>query len=108
MITQYAHVLTCYFEKFLLNLKYAKFLKACHFTRSFSFSMDGEQYAALANYLEKGVYPGDYGKGQKYSLRRSAKNYKLETGKLYYVDTQLDGTFLNRLVLKKNETERVF
>ena len=55
--------------------------------------MEDEQYAALTNYLEKGVYPDSFSKGQKYSLQRSAKSYKLEIGKLYYVDTQQDGTF---------------
>ena len=36
------------------------------------------------------------------------KSYKLETGKLYYIDTKYNGTSFNQLVLKKNETERVF
>ena len=40
--------------------------------------------------------------------KAKASRCKLETGKLYYIDTQQDGTFLNRVVLKKNETERVF
>ena len=43
--------------------------------------MEDEQYAALTNYLEKGVYPYGFSKGQKYSLRRSAKSYKLETAR---------------------------
>ena len=40
------------------------------------------------------VYPDGFSTGQKYSLRRSVKSYKLETGnsKLYHVDTQQDGT----------------
>ena len=70
--------------------------------------MEDEQYATLTNYLENGVYPDGFSKGQKYSLRRSAKSFRLETGKLIYVDTQQDGTLFNRIVLKKNETERVF
>ena len=70
--------------------------------------MEDEQYAALTNYLKKGVYPDGFSKEQKYSLRRSTKSYKLETGKLYYVDMQQDGTLFNRVVLKKNETDRVF
>ena len=35
-------------------------------------SMEGGQYAALAHYLKKGVYPNGFSKGQKYSLRRAA------------------------------------
>ena len=70
--------------------------------------MEDGQYAALADYLKKRVYPNDFSKEQKYSLRRAAKSYKLEAGKLYYVDTQQDGTTFNRLVLKKTETEKVF
>ena len=70
--------------------------------------MEDEQYTAIVNYLEKGVYPEGFAKGQKFVLRRAAKNYKIENGKLYYCDTKRDGTALNRLVLKKNETERVF
>ena len=70
--------------------------------------METEQYAAIVNYLEKRVYPDGLTKGQKYVLRRAAKNYKIENGKLYYCDIKRDGTMLNRLVLKKNETERVF
>ena len=48
---------------------------------NFRISMEDGQYAALADYLEKGVYPNDFSKGQKY-LRRAAKSYKLEAGKL--------------------------
>ena len=59
--------------------------------------MEDGQYAALTDYLKKGVYPNGLSKGQKYSLRRAAKSYKLEAGKLYYVDTQQDGTTFNRL-----------
>ena len=47
-------------------------------------------------------------KGQKYVLRRTAKNFKVENEKLYYCDLNRDGTALNRLVLRKNEIERVF
>ena len=100
-----AHVLN--YERFWLDFQYAKSTRVT----SLSFSrinMEDEQYAALTNYLKNGVYPDGFSKGQKYSLRRSAKSYKLETGKLYYVDTQQDGTLLNRIVLKKNEAERVF
>ena len=57
--------------------------------------MEDGQYAALADYLKKGVYPNDFSKGQKYSLRRAAKSYKLEAGKLYYVDTRQDGNTFN-------------
>ena len=41
-------------------------------------------------------------------LRRTAKNFKVEDEKLYYCDLNRDGTTLNRLVLRKNEVERVF
>ena len=58
---------------------------------------DGQYDAALVDYLKKGVYPNGFGKGQKYSLRRAAKSYRLEAEKLYYVDTQHDGTTFNRL-----------
>ena len=44
-------------------------------------------------------------KGQKYSLRR-AQCKKLQAGGREA--TQQDGTTFNQLVLKKNETERVF
>ena len=64
--------------------------------------MEDGQYAALADYLKKGVYPNGFSKGQKYFLQRAAKSYKLEAGKLYYVDTQQDETTFNQLVLKKN------
>ena len=42
--------------------------------------MEDGQYAALADYLKKGVYPNGFSKGQKYcsySLRGAAKSYKL-------------------------------
>ena len=74
--------------------------------------MEDGQYAALADYLKKGVYPNGFSiyidsiylrtlsggsyilsmvlvkDRSSYSLRRAAKSYKLEAGKLYYVDTQ--------------------
>lgn len=73
--------------------------------------MEDEQYAALANYIEKSVYPDGLDKGKKFVLRRAAKSYKLDSnlnGKLYYCDRKPDGTEFDRLVLKKKETERVF
>ena len=77
--------------------------------------MEDKQYAAIVNYLEAGVYPEGLAKGQKYVLRRTAKNFKVENEKLYYCDLNRDGTALNRdgtslnrLVLRKNEIERVF
>ena len=50
--------------------------------------MEDGQYTALTDYLKKGEYPYGFSKGQKYSLRTAAKSYKLEAGKLYYVDTR--------------------
>ena len=41
-------------------------------------------------------------------LRRTAKNFQVDNEKLYYCDLNRDGTALNRLVLRKNEIERVF
>ena len=41
------------------------------------------------------VYPDGFSKMQKCSLRRSTKSYKLETRKLYHIDTQQDGTLFN-------------
>ena len=46
----------------------------------FRISMEDGQYAALADYLKKGVYPNGFSKGQKYFLQRAAKSYKLEAG----------------------------
>ena len=37
-----------------------------------------------------------------------AKNYKLVKGKLFYKDQNPDGTDYDRLVVKRNEAERVF
>ena len=70
--------------------------------------MEDKQYAAIVNYLEAGVYPEGLAKGQKYVLRRTAKSFKVKNEKLYYCDLNRDGTALNRLVLRKNEIERVF
>ena len=42
--------------------------------------MENEQYAAIINYLETGIYSEDLVKGQKYVLRRVAKNFKVEKG----------------------------
>ena len=70
--------------------------------------MEDKQYAAIVNYLDTGVYPEGLAKGQKYVLRSTAKNFKVENEKLYYRDLNRDGTALNRLVLRKNEIERVF
>ena len=51
-------------------------------------------YEILSHENRYEVYPDGYSKGQKYSLGRSTKSYKLATrnSKLYYVDTQQDGT----------------
>ena len=70
--------------------------------------MEDKQYAAIVNYLEAGVYPEGLAKGQKYVLRSTAKNFKVEKERLYYCDLNRDGTALNRLVLRKNEIEWVF
>ena len=43
-----------------------------------------------------GVHPDGFSKMQKCSLRRrSTKSYKLETRKLYHIDTLQDGTLFN-------------
>ena len=70
--------------------------------------MEDEQYAAIVGYLDKKNYPAEYTKSQKYVLRRSCKSYKMQQGKLYYVDTKADGTTFDRIVLQKNEVDRVF
>ena len=70
--------------------------------------MEDKQYASIVNYLEAGVYPEGLAKGHKYVLRRTAKNFKVENEKLHYCDLNRDETALNRLVLRKNEIERVF
>ena len=70
--------------------------------------MEDEQYAAIFSYLDKKNYPAEYTKSQKYVLLRSCKSYKMQQGKLYYVDTKADGTTFDRIVLQKNEVDRVF
>ena len=70
--------------------------------------MEDKQYAAIVNYLEAGVYPEGLAKGQKYVLRSTPKNFKVEKERLYYCDLNRDGTALNRLVLRKNEIEWFF
>ena len=70
--------------------------------------MEDEQYAAIVGYLDNQSYPAGYTKTQKFVLRRSCKTYKMQQGKLYYVDTAKDGTTFDRIVLQKNEIDRVF
>lgn len=70
--------------------------------------MDDEQYAAICGYLERGVYPDGFSKSQKFVLRRSCKGYKLLKDTLYYKDQKADGTDFERLVIKRNEADRVF
>ena len=70
--------------------------------------MENEQYAAISDYLERGAYPEGYTKSKKFILRRSSKSFKLIDGKLFYKDQNADGTDHDRVVLKKNETDRVF
>ena len=70
--------------------------------------MEDEQYAAIIGYLDNQSYPAGYVKSQKFVLRRSCKTYKMQQGKLYYVDTAKDGTTFDRIVLQKNEIDRVF
>ena len=70
--------------------------------------MEDEQYNAISGYLERGVYPVGYKKSQKFVLRRCCKCYKLVNGKLYYKDQKADGKDHDRLVLKRNEADRVF
>ena len=65
-------------------------------------------YAAIVGYLDNQSYPAGYTKTQKFVLRRSCKTYKMQQGKLYYVDTAKDGTTFDRIVLQKNEIDRVF
>ena len=48
--------------------------------------MEDEQYDAIRDYLERGVYPDGFKKSQKFILRRSCKGYKLVKGKVYYKD----------------------
>ena len=70
--------------------------------------MEDEQYAAIYDYLEHETYPAGLTKSQKFVLRRSCKNYKLFKGKLFYKNQNSDGTERDRLVVKKNETDRIF
>ena len=70
--------------------------------------MEDEQYNAISGYLERGVYPVGYKKSQKFVLRRCCKCYKLVNGKLYYKDQKANGKDHDRLVLKRNEADRVF
>ena len=70
--------------------------------------MEDEQYDAIRDYLERGVYPDGFKKSQKFILRRSCKGYKLVKGKVYYKDQKADGKDFDRLVLKRNEADGVF
>ena len=70
--------------------------------------MEDDQYNAISGYLESGAYPNGYEKSKKFVLRRSCKSYKLVGGKLYYKDQKADEKEHDRLVLKRNEADRVF
>lgn len=70
--------------------------------------MDDQQFEAITRYLDKQIYPAGATKSQKYILRRSTKNFKLVEGKLYYKDKNRDGTTTDRIVLKRDEADRVF
>ena len=71
--------------------------------------MEDEQFNAISGYLESGAYrPDECEKSKKFVLRRSCKSYKLVDRKLYYKDQKADGKEHDRLVLKRNEADRVF
>ena len=62
--------------------------------------MDDEQYAAIADYLDKQGYSPVFAKSQKFVSQRSCKNFRLNQGKLYYKDSVAEGKVQDRLVLK--------
>ena len=70
--------------------------------------MENEQFNAIGGYLESGAYQDGYKKLKKIILRRSCKSYKLVDRKLYYKDQKSNGKEHDRLVLKRNEADRVF
>lgn len=68
--------------------------------------MDEERYFTLQQFLHTGEYPADFGKNQKYILKRSSKKFKLDKEKqLFYVSK---GVNAERLVIRRDEVGRVF
>ncbi len=71
-----------------------------HF-RPFNHNMDGLEYQYLVNFLRENEYPDGFLKNDKRVLRRKAKTFSFEDGKLYYVGEEKKNG--KRLVLKGDE-----
>ena len=70
--------------------------------------MEEAMYSSLVRYLESGRYPTGFDKKQKYVIRRKSRKFKVKKGLLYHVQTKLDKSTSDGVVVKTCEVERVF
>ena len=50
--------------------------------------MELQQYQALKQYLEEGIYPSEYTSKQQQKLRTAAQYFKVENNKLYHLSEE--------------------
>jgi hypothetical protein len=50
--------------------------------------MELQQYQALKEYLEEGIYPSEYNNKQQQKLKTAAQYFKVENNKLYHLSEE--------------------